>query len=242
MESDHKSLEVIVLKPLHAVPQRLLRMLLHLQKYSLEIRYKKGRDMFLADTLSRAFLPEVCASEFVHELEDIHHKTWLPVSEPRWQQIQHTSANDPILRELHSVIQKGWPTKRSDVPQCLYPYFDIQEELMVQGELVFKGQQLVVPAALRKELMAVTHRSHIGIEACIRLYWPRIATELKEYIAKCDVCLAHRSAQGKEPLQPHEFVARPWSKVAADLCDSNGRTLLVISDYYSNYIEVALVQ
>ena len=42
VESDHKSLEAIVLKPLHVVPQRLLRMLLHLQKYTLEIRYKKG--------------------------------------------------------------------------------------------------------------------------------------------------------------------------------------------------------
>ena len=43
----------------------------------------------------------------------------------------------------------------------------------------------------------------------------------------------------KEPLMQHEVVARPWSKVAADLCELNNRTLLVICDYYSNYIEVA---
>ena len=88
--------------------------------------------------------------------------------------------------------------------------------------------------------MALTHASHIGIEACIRrardtLYWPRMTTELKEYVAKCDVCMAHRSEQ------QHEFAAKPWSKVAADLCDLDKRTLLVISDYYSNYIEVARV-
>ena len=35
-----------------------------------------------------------------------------------------------------------------------------------------------------------------------------------------------------------KFAARPWSKVGADLCDLRGRTLLVVSDYYSNYIEV----
>ena len=68
-----------------------------------------------------------------------------------------------------------------------------------------------------------------------------MTTELKEYIAKCDVCMAHRSEQSKEPIQQHEFAARPWSKVAADLCDLDKRTLLVISDYYSNYIEVARV-
>ena len=35
--------------------------------------------------------------------------------------------------------------------QCLYPYFDVRDVLTVQNEFVFKGQPLVVPAALRKE-------------------------------------------------------------------------------------------
>ena len=36
----------------------------------------------------------------------------------------------------------------------------------------------------------------------------------------------------------HQFLARPWSRVAVDLCEMNGRTLLVASDHYSSYIEV----
>ena len=50
--------------------------------------------------------------------------------------------------------------------------------------------------------------------------------------------MAHRTTPAKEPIQQHEFAARPWSKVGADLCDLQGRTLLVVSDYYSNFIEV----
>lgn len=46
-----------------------------------------------------------------------------------------------------------------------------------------------------------------------------MTTELREYISKCDVCLSHRNDQGKQPMQSHEFVARPWAKVAADLCE-----------------------
>ena len=53
VETDHKPLESIVLKPVNSAPQRLQRMLLRLQKYNLVLKYKKGRDMFLADTLSR---------------------------------------------------------------------------------------------------------------------------------------------------------------------------------------------
>ena len=82
MDSDHKPLETIVLKPLHAAPQLLQRTLLRLQKYNLELRYKKGCDMFLADTLSRAYLPKVNASELTQELEGVDHKLLLPVSEP----------------------------------------------------------------------------------------------------------------------------------------------------------------
>ena len=66
-----------------------------------------------------------------------------------------------------------------------------------------------------------------------------MSTELKEYIRKCDVCMSYRNAPSKEPLQPHEFVARPWSKVRAELCQLDGRMLFVISDFYSNYIELA---
>ena len=134
-------------------------------------------------------------SVVVHELEEIDHNASLPVSDTRWHQITNASTDDPVLQELQSVIQRGWPLHRTDVPQRLYPYFYIRGELTLQGKLVFKGQQLVVQASLRKELMVAIHASHIDVGACIRrardsLYWPRMTTELKEYSTKCDVCMA----------------------------------------------------
>lgn len=36
----------------------------------------------------------------------------------------------------------------------------------------------------------------------------------------------------------HEIIARPWAKVGADLCDLNWRTLLLVCDYFSGFIEV----
>ena len=243
IESDHKPLEPIFSKPLASAPTRLQRMLLRLQKYNLHVRYKKGKDMHLADTLSRAYLPEVNACAFTRELEDIDHRTWLPVTKDRWQELKNAAADDPVQQRLRAVIMHGWPDSRADVPECVQAYFDVRDSLTIQDELIFKGQLLVVPTVMRKQLIEEIHSTHIGIEACVRrardiLYWPRMATELKEYIAKCDVCLAHRSSQGKEPLMQHELVARPWAKVCADLCDFDNRTLLVISDYYSSYIEV----
>ena len=43
----------------------------------------KEKKMYLADTLSRAYLPEVNSCDFVRELEEVDHKATLPVSDQR---------------------------------------------------------------------------------------------------------------------------------------------------------------
>ena len=45
IESDHKPLEMIVMQPLSSAPKRLQRMLLQLQKYTLDVKHKKGEHM-----------------------------------------------------------------------------------------------------------------------------------------------------------------------------------------------------
>ena len=95
--------------------------------------------------------------------------------------------------------------------------------------------------------MAACHATHIGVEGCIRraresIFWPRMVTELKEYISKCAVSMMHRATSSKETLQQHDFTPHPWSKVGADLRELQGRTLLVVCDYFSNFIEVENLQ
>jgi len=218
-------------------------MLLQLQKYSLVVHYKKGTQIYLANTLSRAHLPEVQACELALEVAGIDHTSTLALPAERLHQLQHASADDPVLCELRKTILQGWPECKAGVTEALHAYYDFRDELTVEDQLVFKGPVVVVPAALRKEMMAACHDTHIGVEGCIRraresLFWPRMATDLKAYISKCDVCMAHRAAPPKETLMPHQFIPRPWSKVGTDLCELNGRSLFVVCDYFSNYIEV----
>ena len=158
--------------------------------------------MYLADTLSRAFIPEVNACNFSSKLEAVDHKEYLSVSEEHLQQISHASADDSVLQQQRAIILQGWPESKSGLPECLYIYFDHRDTLTTHDKLVFKGQLLVAPACLRKEMMTVVHSIHIGIDSCIRraresLYWPRMSTELQEYISKCDICLAERNWPGQ---------------------------------------------
>ena len=100
--SDHKPLESILKKPLHRAPKRLQGMIIRLQKYGLEVRYEKGSKMFLADTLSRAFLPASKQDE--NELETINMMKYLPVSEERLLLIQQDTEADESLQVLKAVI------------------------------------------------------------------------------------------------------------------------------------------
>ena len=243
VETDHQPLELIVKKSLNIAPTQLQRMLLRLQRYCLDVTYKKGKQMYLADTLSRAYLTETHTCVISKALENVDHTTSLAITKERLFQIQYASADDPVLVELRQVIMSGWPDHRAEVPEILRAYYDFRDKLTVQDQLVFKGQTLIVPVGMRKEMLALAHATHIDIEGCLRIareimFWPRMASELKEYISKCDICTRHRESLTKEPLQSYDVEARPWAKVGADLCDLNGCTLLVCCDYYSNFIEV----
>ena len=58
VETAHKPLEAISRKNMMYIPKRLQRMVLRLQRYDLQIAYKKGSEMYVADTLSRVYLQE----------------------------------------------------------------------------------------------------------------------------------------------------------------------------------------
>ena len=57
VENDHKPLESILKKSLVQSPPRLQRLFLRLQKFCFEFKCTPGKDLIIADTLSRAHLP-----------------------------------------------------------------------------------------------------------------------------------------------------------------------------------------
>ena len=149
VETDHQPLEIVVRKPLKSAPEkRLQRMLLQVQKYSLRVKYKKGTQLYLTDTLSQAHLPETPVSELVLEVAVIDHTSSLALPAERLHQIQHASADDPILKALRDAILSSWPACKSDITEPLHAYHDFRDELTVQGDLVFKGPVVVISAAL----------------------------------------------------------------------------------------------
>ena len=248
IESDHEPLQAVFKKSIHQSPKRLQRMRMALQNYSLDIKYKKGRLMFIADTLSRAYRKTTDAAEHdnseVRALEEVYHEEEVSVAPRRLLEFKKVTAADSEMQQLIAAIKKGWPTCRKACPQELIPYYDSRSELVEDNGLVYRGERLVVPRALRTDMLTEIHRSHVGIGGCLRrarevLYWPRMNAEVKDYVSKCSICQTFQPEQCREELQPHEMPSRPWSKIGADLFEfGHHQHFLIMVDYWSSYFEV----
>ena len=110
METDHKPLVPIMLKPLNKAPSRLQRMLLKSQKYNLNVNYKQGKYMFVVHAFVYAHLPTVNTCEFVYSLS---------LSTDQLLQVKYASRNDQALQQLHEIHKKRWLLSKSDVAECL---------------------------------------------------------------------------------------------------------------------------
>ena len=239
--SDHKPLEMILKKPLIKAPKRLQNMILRVQKYDFTLFYKPGKTMHLADTLSRAHNTD--DKDPIMDQADVNVVTYLPMSEERLSEIKRETACDKTLQLLMITIANGWPQECSKLPESLMPYWSYRDELAVHDSLIFKGHQVVIPLMLREDMKARIHSAHLGVDGCLRrarlsCFWPRMTSDLKQYILACDICRTYGTCQQKEPLHPHEEVTRPWEKVGSDLFTLEGRTYLITVDYYSNFWEI----
>ncbi|KAK3703506.1 hypothetical protein QZH41_002225 [Actinostola sp. cb2023] len=242
IQSDHKPLEAILKKPLGCAPRRLQGMMMRLQKYDFEVRYEQGKNMHLADTLSRAFLPTTEHPSGA-DFENVNMASFLPISDERLQDIRLATDKDETLQLLKDVILRGWPAERKDLPTQITPYFSVRDELVVQDGMIFRGERIVVPYSLRKEMKQRIHSSHLGAESCLRraretLFWPGMSAEIKEMVSACETCRTYETSPQKETLMPHETPAHPWEQIGVDLFTFDNKEFLVTVDYYSNFWEV----
>ena len=242
VETDHKPLESILQKPLHQAPARLQRMIMSIQKYPITVVYKPGKELFIADTLSRAPLPEE-ADELEFKEYDINILHTLPVTTPKLDEIKEKTKDDLALRDLTSTVLNGWPADKASALPGARPYWNFRDEITTHHGILFKGARVVIPMTMQQEMLQIIHSSHLGIEKCKRrardvLYWPGMNAQIEEVVSNCTVCSTYQRSNPKEPLLSHEAPHRPWGKVGADLFELHRKHYLVLVNYYSNFAEV----
>ena len=150
VETDHKPLLSIVKKPLTTAPKRLQRMLLRLQRYNYTVIFRPGNQMLIADTLSRAYLADDTATEFLEEvatLVDAEQREILQMvaSATTIELIKAAADRDEQYQRLRQQVPVGWPNASADAPADLREFITFADELAECDGLIFKGQRVVVP-------------------------------------------------------------------------------------------------
>lgn len=115
---------------------------------------------------------------------------------------------------LQQLTQSRWPSERTRGPEAVRAYWNVRDQVHEAEGLVFLGEKLIVPESMPKEMLALLHESHQGIEkskarAREVMYWPGMSRDTEDTITRCSKCAEWQRNNQKEPLIPMKFLEDP---------------------------------
>ena len=234
VQNNHKPLEMIQRKPIHAAPPRLQCMLLCLQKYDYTIQYIPGQNMVLADRLSRFPSPHDNLPIKLHQ--NIHASNFHP---DRLLIIQGAIECNPVHLAVYRMTLNGWPKRIHDVPCLAHHFWNLRDELTIEDGVLLKGNRVCIPPELHDRTLYDLHDSHEGIEKMTHIaranILPAINADIADYVRRCTICTRHKASQTVQPMLPHDIPDGPWQEIAADYFTLKGKDYLLIVDTFSKY-------
>uniref|UniRef100_A0A8C7WMF3 Gypsy retrotransposon integrase-like protein 1 n=2 Tax=Oryzias sinensis TaxID=183150 RepID=A0A8C7WMF3_9TELE len=250
METDHKPLlSLLGSQQLDALPPRIQRFKMRLMRYSYSISHVPGKSLWTADMLSRAPLLNNETPDDKELLEDTNIYVDrimenLPASTFYLDHLKQELQQDSVCARVMQLCEQGWPTHYNGEP-AIRPYWAERASLSVQDGLLLKGDRLVIPSSLRNGVLTTLHESHQGVLKCRErarqsVWWPGLSQQINELVLYCRICSKERYNPA-EPLLPTQYPGRPWQKLGADLFMLGAKTYLLVVDYTSRFVEIALL-
>lgn len=238
VESDHKPLETIMRKPLMKAPPRLQRILLRIQPYAPKVTYKKGKELHMADYLSRDVQGPMMEDD---RTIDIFYA--IPIREESKERIINEINDDETMKQLKTIILTGWPCEINNVPKAIREFWTFRDELSTHDNIIVKGQQMLIPRKMQETVMKQIHHGHLGINSCLRrardsVFWPGMTAQINKMVEECEICQSRQKDNAKTPLATKETASRPWQFVASDLFFYQRKPYILIVDEYSGFIDI----
>ena len=169
IETDHKPLiPMLGSKCLQDLPPRIQRFRMRLMRYSYQTVHVPGKDLTTADILSRAPLHRRLTKEETKLNEELnlyvsHVIESLPATERRLQEVRSHQDEDEICLKLKEFCREGWPEKHK-VNDALQPYWQCKGEITVQQGILMKADRVIIPSALRLEVLDTRASKSAGRE------------------------------------------------------------------------------
>ena len=195
--------------------------------YDLDFKYIKGKDLLIADALSRSHTTNHTHSQSEEETETIGLVIQDQSVTSHLKEIAEETAKDNVLQSVIHHISENWSISKRCLPVDVHPFWSCKDQLSFNDGIIYRGDHIVVPATLRKSLTEKLHQAHMGVKSTLRrartsLCGPGMNSQLKQFISSCQVCQSFQRNNPKESLMSHSIPDRPWSKIAADLFEFKG--------------------
>ena len=224
----------------------MLRFRLRLDRFDYTIHHVPGKELYTADALSRApsSVAGTISQQFQNELESFVDTVTsvLPASSDHLEEYRTAQKADTTCSMVRHYCEKGWP-HRSQVPDNLKPYCEVQSELSICSDLLLRNYCIVVPEPLQKQTLEKIHHGHLGIQKCrsranTAVWWPGMSSQINAMVKSCVECSKH-ARPIREPMITTPLPDYPWQVVGSDLFYHKGTTYLLAVDYFSRYPEIS---
>ena len=161
----------------------------------------------------------------------------------RLQELRDRAVKDPEYQELYSIILNGFPAHRHQLPETCKRFWGVKEHLSIDNGLIIYSCHLLIPRAMRPQVLADFHKAHQGIVrtkqlARLTIYCPGTDNDIDNVITSCQLCQDHLPSNCKEPINLKPKPLHPFQEVAADFCAYRGKQFLIIVNCHTDWPEI----
>ena len=216
--------------------RRLQRLRQKLDAYNFTASRISTKENLLADALSRNPVSQPAEEDELGE--DLKICALSEASDVA--SIRRSAEDDEEYKTLLRTVKEGFPEHKLQLPAALRPYWDVRDRLSLDDGLILCGCRLIVPRALRQQVLQDLLLMHQGAtkmreRAKLSFYWPRLDADIEAAALSCASCQATLPSLPKEPLRERQQATRAFEAVHADFFSFGAKHYLVYVDEYSGW-------
>merc|ERR1712218_276333 len=158
-----------------------------------------------------------------------------------FEDIQREVVRDREMSDLVQAITNSG--EQDSFPDSVSQYNKYRDSLYVLEGVPMYGRRVIVPSALRQEVMRSLHSAHqCAVKMMDRardsVFWAGITADLENLRDSCSYCNRNAPSQTMIPPQPLASPDYPFQMVVADYCNVKGKSWLVLCDRFSGWLSV----
>lgn len=235
--TDCKPLEYLFNRIQSKPSARMERWILRLQSFDFRVRYEPG-DRNLADALSRLSQTKTVNDGETDMIAWISEEV-KPKALTMEEIEKETLADDELQRVKDAIFSGIW----DDVPNE-YKTATIKEDLTTYGEVVLRGDRIVIPKGLREKVVLLAHAGHQGctsMKAQLRskIWFPTMDKCIETFVRSCKPCKMTSLPDKPNPIY-RRIPTEPWQDLAIDFKEGlpDDTSLLVVVCYTTRFIQI----